>query len=127
MKRTVKTATLVILGVATIMHQAHAATIRIGEQDSCKVTGVTAVQSDVKASQATVTFDLTGVKAAGEVTDAKLRLWVTVGGRAKYPEWWAIEKIEPPPEGLGLPPGGAIGEEETGGWAPLEGQPLTDE
>ena len=58
-------------------------TIRVGEQDTCKVNGVTTVQSDPRASEATIRFDLSKVKIAGEVKEAKLRFWVRFNDRSR--------------------------------------------
>ena len=66
----------VLTAVAT--HNVQAATLRVGEQDSCKVTGVTTI------ADKSISFDLSGVKVAGAVTSARLRLWVTVGEKDPY-------------------------------------------
>ena len=54
----------VLMAVAT--YNVQAGTLRVGEQDSCKVTGVTTIADQ------SVSFDLSRVKVAGEVTSAKL-------------------------------------------------------
>ena len=65
-----------IMTVAVLATQViHAATIRVGEQDSCKVMGVTTI------ADKSVSFDLSGVKAAGEVKEARLRIWIRLGGQ----------------------------------------------
>jgi len=49
-------------------------TVRVGEQDSCQLTGVTTVQN--RSDGATIRFDLATLPAAKGVQRAVLRLWV---------------------------------------------------
>jgi len=64
-------------------------TVRVGEQDSCTVTGVTTVTKD------TVRFDLAKLNAKA-VTKATLRLWVSLGRRAPYGRAFSVKRWEDP-------------------------------
>ena len=53
-------------------------TVRLGEQDTCDVTGVTSVRNGRNGAE--IRFDLSKLPARATVRRALLRLWVPVGG-----------------------------------------------
>jgi len=73
-------------------------TVRVGEQDTCKITGVTTVESDRETRQATIRFDLSKLAITGEVKEAKLRLWVSFIDRRRgnFAADFSVNKWEDP-------------------------------
>jgi len=67
-------------------------TVRVGEQDTCKVTGVTTVKNTKDMKQATIRFDLSKLRDAKVVKKAVLRLWVNMYPRAPMARYFAIER-----------------------------------
>jgi len=82
-------ALLVVAGVASAESLV---TVRVGEQDTCDITGVTAVQSDRAAKKATIRFDLSKLQDAKVVKRAVLRLWVNMYHRDPMARYFAIER-----------------------------------
>ena len=80
----------VLLAIAA--HGLHAATIRVGEQDTCKVTGVTTVENSKDMRQATIRFDLSKLQGAKGVKKGVLRLWLNLYHRDRMARYFAIER-----------------------------------
>jgi len=72
-------------------------TVRIGEQDSCAVTGVTALTWDEKAGVSHIRFGVHKALAGRRVSKALLRFWVaaTTEGGALYKQWGPPRWAEP--------------------------------
>ncbi|MBM4033873.1 MAG: hypothetical protein FJ291_19140, partial [Planctomycetes bacterium] len=66
-------------------------TVRVGEQDTCKTTGVTALKSEKDG--ATIRFDLSKIK---EPNKAVLRLWVNLEGGAPLAKAFSIDRWNDP-------------------------------
>jgi hypothetical protein len=62
-------------------------TVRLGEQDTCRITGVTTVQS--QKDSATIRFDVSKIKAPRK---AILRLWVDLEGNAPFGKTFNIDR-----------------------------------
>ncbi len=62
-------------------------TVRFGEQDSCKVTGVTKHSYDRKAGGARIRFDLSGLGKDTKVARALLRFWVPGSREFGFGRW----------------------------------------
>ena len=83
--RAVSALTLAIVLFTSTALAGELVTVRVGEQDSCTITGVTTVDKSV------VRFDLAKLDAK-EVTKAALRLWVNLGNRAPYGRAFSIRR-----------------------------------
>ncbi|HUT35180.1 MAG TPA: hypothetical protein VNE39_16945 [Planctomycetota bacterium] len=66
-------------------------TVRLGEQDTCTITGVTTVQS--QKDGATIRFDVSKIKAPKK---AILRLWVDLEGNAPFARAFGIGRWSDP-------------------------------
>jgi len=64
-------------------------TVRLGEQDTCKITGVTTAAWDAKAGYGHIRFDLGKFPHAGEMKRAVMRFWVAwpSGGGDGWRTW----------------------------------------
>ena len=64
-------------------------TVRLGEQDTCSITGVTALRWDAQAGLSRLRFDVSQLPAGGGVRQALLRFWVpaTSEGSPHYRQW----------------------------------------
>jgi len=57
-------------------------TVRVGEQDTCRITGVTAIAPAGKGADPVIRFDLGKLPKGARVRRALLRMWVVPRGRA---------------------------------------------
>jgi hypothetical protein len=69
---------VVLFGASTVRAADPIATVRVGEQDTCKVTGVTTVIGADEHGSAAIRFDLSGLKHVGAVRNATLRIWINL-------------------------------------------------
>jgi len=51
-------------------------TVRLGEQDTCKIKGVTTVEYDRPAKLGRIRFDLSKLPKGARVVRAELRFWI---------------------------------------------------
>jgi len=64
--------------------------VRLGEQDTCKITGVTTVTKNV------IRFDLAKLAGVKTVAKATLRLWVNLSRRAPYGRAFSVRRWDDP-------------------------------
>ncbi|HET6427353.1 MAG TPA: hypothetical protein VFJ30_03010, partial [Phycisphaerae bacterium] len=81
MKTRATLAITLLLAAGSALSAESAVTVRLGEQDTCGITGVTTITPAGSNAGGTIRFDLGKLPPKAEVTDARLRMWVDPGSR----------------------------------------------
>jgi len=61
--------------------------VRVGEQETCKFTGVTAIERDKQSGTDRIRFDLSGLPEDTKVARAELKLWVDAAQENVRRQW----------------------------------------
>jgi len=71
-------------------------TVRFGEQETCKVRGVTTVELDDETDSHRLRFDLSSLPANTKVAGAKLKLWVDAAHTSVRRKWgFGLWRVDP--------------------------------
>ena len=72
-------------------------TIRVGEQDTCSIAGVTTLKWDEQARRSWIRFDLSKLGGKGDLQRAILRFWVdAVNPHGRPYKAWGYERFKDP-------------------------------
>ncbi|KKM96362.1 hypothetical protein LCGC14_1178860 [marine sediment metagenome] len=96
MKRNVMTAALTIALAGVGAAAESVVTVRMGEQDTCKITGVTTISAGEAKAGGTIRFDLGKLPKGMRVKRAVLRMWVALGSRAPLSKAFGIRRWDDP-------------------------------